>query len=37
MYDQLLRIKGFKWKSRNSDAFSVGVSQMEIMGLPGTL
>ena len=37
MYDQPLCIKGFKWKSRNSDAFSVGVPQLEITHLPGTL
>ena len=37
MYDQPLCIKGFIWKSRNSDAFSVGVPQLEITDLPGTL
>ena len=37
IYDQPLCIKGFKWKSRNSDTFSVGVPQLEITGLPGTL
>ena len=37
MYDQPLCIKGFIWKSRNSDAFSVGAPQLEITDLPGTL
>ena len=37
MYDQPLCINGFKWKPRNSDAFSFGVPQLEIPGLPGTL
>ena len=32
-----LCIKDFKRKLRNSDSFSVGVPQLEIMGLPGTL
>ena len=35
MYDQPLCIKAFKWKSRNSDAFSVGVPQLDITGLLG--
>ena len=37
MSDQPLCITGFKWRSGNSDAFSVEVPQLEIMGLPGTL
>ena len=32
MYDQPLCITGFKWKSRNSDALSVGIPQFEITG-----
>ena len=37
MYDQLPCMTGFKWWSKNSDAFSVGVSQLDFTGRPGTL
>ena len=37
MYDQPYCIKGFKWKSRNSDAFCFGVPELEIPGLPRAL
>ena len=37
MYDQLLCMTGFKWWSKNSDAFSVGMPKLDIMGCPGTL
>ena len=35
MYDQLICITGFRWWSKNSDAFSVGVAK--IKGRPGLL
>ena len=37
MYDQLLFLIGFKWWSKNSDAFSMRVAQLGITGRPGTL
>ena len=37
MHDQLLCMTGFKWWSKNSDAFSVGAPQLDIMGRPGML
>ena len=36
IHDHPFCIIGFRWKSTNSDAFSVGVPQLEITGLPGT-
>ena len=37
MYDQLLCMTCFKWWSKNSDAFSVRVPQLDIIGGPGAL
>ena len=37
IYDLLLCITGLSWKSKNSETFSVGVPQFEIIGPPGTL
>ena len=36
IYDLLLCIIDFNWLSKNFATFSVGVSQFEITGLPGT-
>ena len=37
MYDQPSCVRRFKWKSKNSDVFSVGVPQLKMKILPGTV
>ena len=37
IYDQPFYIIGFNWWSRNYEHFSVGLPQLEITDLPGTL
>ena len=36
IYDLPFYITGFRWWYKNADAFSVGVAQLDITGLPGT-
>ena len=36
MYYQPSYITGFKWKSKNSDIFAIGASQLRITGFLGT-
>ena len=37
MEDQLLCMISLRWLAGNPDAFSLGVSQLEVTGLPATL